>query len=101
MAKPHPFIKSVRSSNHATTEVKKVDPVDIELVDCIQDGGRFYSDHPADIQECESFIADYSHMVRGDNDMAGARAARRRFAEEYPQFVRIAVNDAFAAKAEA
>ena len=70
----------------------------IVLRHAIQDGGVFYREQASDgscleekIAAIDCVIANYSAMVRGDHDMAGAKRARERFAKEHPEFVSFVV----------
>lgn len=55
--------------------------IDVQLMPyVIQDGGIFWL-------EVGVFIADFSNVVHDDYDLAGARYARRLFADRYPEFV--------------
>lgn len=54
---------------------------------CWQDGGAFFCEGNFDDEQGDFVIADYSEMVHGDHDMAGAEAARQRFAVEFPEFI--------------
>jgi hypothetical protein len=74
----------------------------IELVGFIQHrhvfehvDGRGESPHP------DAMGVGYPYLMKDDHDFDGACAARRRFAEQYPQFVRSFTSPAIAAAEEA